>query len=169
MPVLIRKATSDDFEVVARLNRQVQAQHAEAYPGLFRPASPDTLMRSAFDELLTAPEMTTLVADEGGVVVGYLTAEAVERPDTPYRFGQHVLCLHQICVDRSARRKGRGRALLAAALDLADGLGITRVELDTWASNTDARSFFESVGFRAHNVGFWLDRGGHDPARGRLS
>ena len=38
---VIRRATRDDFDAIARLNREVQEKHARAYPGLFKPASDD--------------------------------------------------------------------------------------------------------------------------------
>ena len=161
MPAPIRKAVAADHEAVARLNRQVQDQHHEAYPSVFRPAGPDTLTATAFADLLATPDMEVLVAVDGSEIVGYVTARLVQRPDTPYTYGQRVLYIDQICVDRAARRGGHGRRLLDAALDFADRLGIARVELDTWAANTGARAFFESVGFQAHDIRMSLER----PAR----
>jgi len=157
-PAPVRKATTDDYEAVARLNRQVQTWHAEAYPMVFRPTSPETLTAAAFEELLVADEMTVLVALSGVDVIGYLTARLVERPDTPYTYARRVLYIDQICVDQAARRTGAGRSLVESALELADEQGISRVELDTWASNADARAFFESLGFGAHNIRLSLDR-----------
>ena len=49
---VIRRATRDDFDAIARLNREVQEKHARPYPGLFKPASDDTLTRKAFEALL---------------------------------------------------------------------------------------------------------------------
>ena len=127
VPATIRKATVADYEAVARLNRVVQAWHAEAYPSVFRPASPDTLTAATFEDLLAAPEFTVLVAVAGADVIGYLTARAVERPETAYTYARRVLYIDQIGVDRAARRTGAGRSLVAAALALADERGIGRV------------------------------------------
>ena len=157
MPASIRKATVDDFEAVARLNRQVQAWHAATYPGVFRPASADTLSAVAFGDLLAAPQMTVLVALDAGDVVGYLTARRIERADTPYTYGRRVLYIDQTGVDEASRRTGCGRSLIDAALNVAKERGIDRVELDTWAANGDALAFFESAGFRAHNIRLSID------------
>jgi ribosomal protein S18 acetylase RimI-like enzyme len=154
----VRKATIDDHEAVARLNRAVQAWHAEAYPDVFRPASAATLTVAAFEELLAAPDVTTFVALRATDVIGYLTARRVERPETPYTRARLVLYIDQIGVDEAARRTGAGRSLVNAALELTDELGIARVELDTWASNADARAFFDALGFLAHNIRLSLDR-----------
>jgi ribosomal protein S18 acetylase RimI-like enzyme len=51
------------------------------------------------------------------------------------------------------RRRGVGRALLAAAEDRAGRLGLGRVSLETEVDNDPARSLYESCGFTPGEVG----------------
>jgi ribosomal protein S18 acetylase RimI-like enzyme len=51
------------------------------------------------------------------------------------------------------RRRGVGRALLAAVEDRAGGLGLGRVSLETEVDNAPARALYESFGFVPGEVG----------------
>lgn len=73
-----------------------------------------------------------LVADEGGVPRGYVIAWVIAGE-------AEVLGL---AVDPGARRRGVGRALLAAAL-----AGVERAHLEVRADNVAARALYEGFGF----------------------
>ena len=154
---LIRRAEPADYEAVAMLNRDVQRKHAEAYPHRFKPASDETLTVSAFDVLLNDPAATTLVVVDDEAVTGYVSAREVQRTDTPYRFAHCALYIDQLCVVRSARRKGHGRRLMEAMKSVAMERGISHLELDTWAFNDEARHFFREQGFRDITIRMALD------------
>jgi ribosomal-protein-alanine N-acetyltransferase len=61
-----------------------------------------------------------------------------------------------------ARRHGLGTALLNAAREFAREAGITRLALDVWAFNADAREFYEQHGFVVMRQELWttVDEGG---------
>jgi hypothetical protein len=44
---------------------------------------------------------------------------------------------------------------MTKANDRADELGVSMLQLDSWAFNTDAHKFFEREGFRKFNHRFW--------------
>ena len=71
----------------------------------------------------------------GARVVGYLLAV-----DSAKRSGTH---LAELAVDPDRRREGRGRGLLSAAVDDADG----PVTLQVHPDNDAARALYETVGF----------------------
>ena len=154
---LIRRAEPGDCDAVAMLNRDIQQEHAEAYPHLFKPASDETLTASAFAVLLNDPAATTLVVVDDEAVTGYVLAREIERTDTPYRFAHRVLYIDQLCVVWSARRKGHGRRLMEAMKSVAMERGISHLELDTWAFNDEARRFFREQGFRDITIRMALD------------
>jgi ribosomal protein S18 acetylase RimI-like enzyme len=154
---LIRRAEPGDCDAVAMLNRDIQQEHAEAYPHLFKPASDETLTASAFAGLLNDPAATTLVVVDDEAVTGYVLAREIERTDTPYRFAHRVLYIDQLCVVWSARRKGHGRRLMEAMKSVAMERGISHLELDTWAFNDEARRFFREQGFRDITIRMALD------------
>ena len=70
------------------------------------------------DRALTAPGVTTIVAEEGGAVVGF--AQVMSD-------GEIQAHLSLIAVDKRQRRRGIARGLIEQALDQAGGLRIDLV------------------------------------------
>ncbi len=148
----VRPAQPGDYEAVAALNREVQQLHADRYPTLFKLPSGQTLPQATFDAWVSDPNGLMLAAVEDGRVVGYVQGELVSRDETPYRGALRLLYVNQICVTRACGRRGHGHRLIEMAAEHARRTGITRLELDTWALNTEARDFFENEGFLDINI-----------------
>lgn len=87
-----------------------------------------------------------LVAEDGGLVVGY-TYATVEGRDWNSLLDEHAE-LHDILVTEDARRRGVGKALLGATLAELDARGVRRVILSTMVQNEAAQALFRSFGFR---------------------
>jgi ribosomal protein S18 acetylase RimI-like enzyme len=148
----VRPARSGDYQAVATLNREVQRFHADHYLSLFKAPAAETLTRDAYEEWLASPDGLVVVAVEGDGVVGYAWAAVVDREETAYRVALRILSVHQICVAAAVRGRGHGHRLMAAIREYAASLAISRVELNTWAANSEARGFFEAEGFREFNI-----------------
>ncbi|MGP5259389.1 GNAT family N-acetyltransferase [Brachybacterium paraconglomeratum] len=71
-----------------------------------------------------------------------LVLSVLSRSDRP-----DVLVLDGICVDRAARGRGIGTALLSAAADRARKIGASTVQLSVIDSNPRARALYERHGF----------------------
>ena len=99
---------------------------AEGWPSL--PQDPARAMR-----VLTAPGVTTVVADDGDGVIGFAQM---------FSDGEIQAFLTSIAVDAGARGRGIGRALVDEALRLAGG---DRIDL---LSEDDATGFYESFPHR---------------------
>lgn len=91
--------------------------------------------------------------------------EAFDRGDTIFATGvrgfvtmtkEGVIGL--IAVDDSARAKGRGKALMTAALNHAYISGIQRVVVVTQSGNLGAQRAFQHCGFRSTGTGLWLHK-----------
>ena len=65
------------------------------------------------------------------------------------------LLVDQISVRLAEQGKGIGQALLDQAEVLAKELTVSRIQLDSWGFNTQARAFFEKMGFEKFNHRFW--------------
>jgi len=148
----VRPAAASDYQAVAALNREVQRFHADHYLDLFKAPAPETLTPDAYQDWLTEPRSLVLVALEGEGVVGYAWAVVVDREETAYRMALRYLEVHQICVAAPVRGRGHGSRLMAAIREHAESLAIRRIELTTWAANSEARGFFDAEGFREFNV-----------------
>lgn len=90
-----------------------------------------------FGELVADRMRLSLVAERGGVVVGYLMAWRVLDQ-------VHVL---NIAVDPDAQRLGVGRLLLLTAVRDGAARGQREITLEVRAGNAGARAFYRRYGF----------------------
>ena len=145
---LIRPATSADLPRVGRLG----ALLVEAHHGFDAQRFLPTRDRMPTDyaafllRQMADPDVTVLVADDAGDVIGYAYA-AIEGYDyTALRGPAGVL--HDIVVDPAYRRRGVGRRLLETVLECMNARGAPRVVLSTAEPNEVAQRLFASAGFR---------------------
>lgn len=155
----IRRATAGEAGIVSRLNREVQQLHADALPHLFKPPSEDAFSREMFAALVADGQTHTLIGWLGGTPVGYVYAEFVRQPESPFRYALDCCYVQQLSVDRAYHKRGYGAQLLGAVVELARARGVARIELDVWAFNHNARGFFAGQGFAVFNERMSLDTG----------
>ncbi|MEV7872303.1 GNAT family N-acetyltransferase [Streptomyces sp. NPDC088124] len=100
---------------------------------------------------------TVLVADLDGTLVG--TADCVVLPNLT-RGGRSILVVENVVVSNAHRRRGVGRHLMEAAVQLAESTGCYKIQLLA-ADGYEAHTFYEACGFRPLAQGFrrYLDRG----------
>lgn len=147
---MIRRATPADAATVAALNAHVQSWHAAHYPEAFFPAPDPAALEAHFATRLAEPGVTCLLA--GDPTVGYALCSLQDRPPSVFSPPVRRLMVDHIAVAPQARRRGIGRALLAAARALARDLGADEILLDTWEGNHEAHAFFEAEGFAVRRM-----------------
>jgi RimJ/RimL family protein N-acetyltransferase len=107
----------------------------------------DSAWRSVADErryvraVRKHPDAALLVAEEQANVVGRLSIVRDPHPSSP-----HVADLG-LMVAASHRRRGIGRALLAAAEEWARGAGVSKLELHVFPYNEAAIALYEGFGY----------------------
>jgi ribosomal protein S18 acetylase RimI-like enzyme len=123
----VRRYRSGDLPGVVRLCEQ------QDWPGLR-----DDLARA--ERVLTAPGVTTMVAVEGGAVVGFAQLQSD---------GEIQAHLSQIAVDPTFQRRGIGREMIVQGLRLAGG---ERIDLITENAEAfySALPHFRRPGFRLY-------------------
>jgi len=89
---------------------------------------------------------TTLVAENGGTLVGYVQFGDVVIDGVDAQPGDQEL--HQLYVDTDAQGRGIGRALMEAALAHPRLATASRVLLQVWDRNAKAVQLYEGLGFR---------------------
>jgi putative acetyltransferase len=114
------------------------------------------------DRLVPRAGRYQLAAEHGRQVVGF--AELITHPEEP-RYG-HAGDINMIATHAEWGRRGIGRALTEALVDLADNwLNITRLSLIVFTGNAHAVRLYESMGFEiegtmrrvSYGAGAWLD------------
>lgn len=93
----------------------------------------------------------TLVAEESGSIVGFLSFAFEEDPGTFVRpeHRRHAM-IWDISVDEGARGQGVGRALLEAAEAHTKATGIGEIRLYVLESNARARRIYDAAGYRTY-------------------
>jgi ribosomal protein S18 acetylase RimI-like enzyme len=109
-----------------------------------------TEMATRLELILSNPAYKTFVAIMDNRVcgmIGTLTYPSYEHNDP----GARIVALVTLS---AARRRGIGRALIAAAEDDLIQRGIRRVSLNTQLSREDAHKFYESLGYERNGWRF---------------
>ena len=148
----VRRATFQDAQAISDLTAQIQQLHRTALPHLFKPPSDALFPAEKLERLLQRADATVAVAEDAGEVLGHVYFTVAERQDDAFRPGESYFYVHQIGVREDARRRGIGTALMTFVAEEAAKLGILSLQLDHWAFNSPARSFFERAGFAPMRV-----------------
>ena len=129
---IIRRATTADAEAIATLFTD------EGYP-----AGPSDIVERL--ERFSSDHSQVLVAEGDGVVLGFVALHALPR----FEHDDRIVRLLALVVDAGARERGLGRALIAAAEDVATELGAAFTEITAAHHRPEARRLYETLGYDA--------------------
>ncbi len=144
---MIRDASEHDLNALAEGMVRVQSIHADAYPEIYRRFTHTDAVTQLRIELAN-PIVRVRVAFDSASIIGHYIFAIESTPACLFKHAQHFGHLRQIEVDPKHRRFGVGTRLLDDASQIAARLGLSRLVLDVWAFNDNARSLFCSTGFR---------------------
>ena len=128
----IRRATTADAEAIATLFTD------EGYP-----AGPSDIVERL--GRFSSDHSQVLVAEGDGVVLGFVALHALPR----FEHDDRIVRLLALVVDAGARERGLGRALIAAAEDVATELGAAFTEITAAHHRPEARRLYETLGYDA--------------------
>lgn len=138
--ITIRDARPSDAEEIARIHNQGIEERVATF---------ETRVQTAQDGLRRLERSRPLlIAELDGALVGWIGAGPYDAGSTYYA-GVGEVALY---VDRSARRRGVGRALLDALPSEAAGRGRHKLLGKIFTSNTASIELFESCGYRQVGV-----------------
>ncbi|MGW6277512.1 N-acetyltransferase family protein [Kribbella sp. NPDC055071] len=93
------------------------------------------------------PDRFVYVAEVDGVVAGFVSGA-----ERRHWSGQPELYVGELAVSTHYEGHGVGRGLIDAVSEHAKQLGLTTITLDTGAANTNARAFYQRLGFEEEDV-----------------
>ena len=143
----VREAILSDHEAIRDLLHDADVYHAQHVPAVARVPSEPRFTRAALTELLANDNCLVLVAEQEGVVVGFVEASVrvPERPDE----AEALWCgINNLAVAQRWRRQGIGTLLVEAAEAWSRHKGVAQVRLDVFEFNRAARTLYEGLGYR---------------------
>jgi len=144
--ITIRRASPHDYIHVCRLLDALDELHRQRLPWMFKAPHVQPRSQTFFADLLNRDDSAVFVADAAhlvGVALGLMRTA----PAFPVYIQQRWGVVDNLVVDPAWRRHGIGKMLALSVEKWALGLGAPWVELSVYEFNTDARRFYESLGY----------------------
>jgi len=143
----IREATAPDDEAIRRINLCAWAGYTshdllERRHGMLNGTPWRERIADAVAANFRSPHVTVFVAETGGRVIGYASAQF--NPDG----GSEVGIVGYNAVDPDFRRQGVGRALVQRVVDHLKAQGARVLQVWTLERGEPARRLYESLGFQ---------------------
>jgi len=151
----VRLARPTDAEAVAEIYNQGIAERSATFETVLRTAAD---LRKRIEE--APPRFPTIVADDGGAVVGWASISLYRERPCYAGVGEFSVYIH-----RDARGRGVGRALLTQLIEEARLRGYWKLLSRIFPTNTASLSLCRSLGFREVGIyerhgqldGRWID------------
>ena len=156
MEIQVRPVRRDELERVNELRRMVNEVHVQGRPDIFRPGFCEELERHVY-EAFDDENSGVVVALADGDIAGFATVQYIRRPESPYSLARDFYRVEEFGVDAAYRRQGVATALVEYMKNDAREKGFNRIELDAWAFNEGAPTFYENAGFKVYRWYFEMD------------
>lgn len=155
MSVTVRRATSDDARTIAEFAIRLFDQHRAYDARRFAEIASIEGAAKFYASQTNAKDAAVLVAEFEGKIVGfaYLQFEPINYADLL----ENAVWLHDLFVDKNARRRNAGKLLIEESKKIAKEFGADKLMLSVAAKNEIAQMFFERVGFKTTMVEMMLD------------
>lgn len=139
----IRTLTISDFEALHALYEELDAFHIQARPDCFAPLE-DVYAREDYEHNLASPISLELGAFDGELMVGFVRATLWHESFMVKNV--KTVCLDNIYVCPSHRRRGIAAKLFAHVEGWAREKGAVRLDLHTWEFNRGAIELYREMG-----------------------
>jgi ribosomal protein S18 acetylase RimI-like enzyme len=144
----VRPARDADRDWLVPLVRETDAAHAALQPRYFRKAD-GPVAADLLDELFRCDAQALLIGEDArGRPCGLVQVRLFDTPIRPDLLRSRRGHIERLIVAAKERKRGCGRALVAAAAEWAKRRGATELLLTVWAGNDGASAFYAAAGFR---------------------
>ena len=141
----IRKLIASDYNMVAALYKELDDFHAQARPDCFVYRDKDIIYpKNAFLQNLSNPDVLQMGVFENEQLVGVVRASLWEESGMVKNI--KTVCLDNIYVLPTYRRKGVAKKLFAEVELWAKERGAIRLDLYTWEFNKNAIAMYQAMG-----------------------
>ena len=142
----VRPAKKKDLDQINALRRQLHELRQTGRPDVFqKPYGDETALQTR--RMLYDKKGLLLVTESDGVVCGFVYAVFVREDASPHWDDRSYCKIEEICVDKSCRGQGFGTRLMDAVRKEVAARDFPKMELNVWAFNAAACSFWTKQGF----------------------
>ena len=153
--MLVRKATPEDSEGIAELNRELSLQHVTYHPiySLKENASEATVVyiREKIEKTKSGDTLALVAQDND--IVGFLTCSIIDRNNPNWQTAK-IGHIGGVYVTPAYRRRGVAAGLMEEAFKWLRERKIEYVDLNVVVQNTEAIAAYTALGFKPfqHNL-----------------
>ena len=150
MAVRVRKLQEDDIDGICALWKEFAVMREGLTKSRILNDDAADYFFGYATGLLSRKDTLTLVAEDGGKVVGYLIAQKQRRP--PIYHHTQVAYLSDSFVAQTHRGQGILRQFMGELHKWCGSEGITAVDVQIFDGNKEAQDVFRHLGFSAYRV-----------------
>ena len=143
---MMKISRTNNFELVATLNKYVHDLHVNLYPQYFKEYN-YVEIKNFFQKIIDKEKFTFLLLEDDDKPIGYAWIEFRNYPENAFKKAYQSIYVHQISISESQRKKGYGSKLMDEIAEMAKANGINKIELDYWFNNEIAKSFYKKNDF----------------------
>ena len=115
--------------------------------------APDSVFKNTFQTALQNPELITLfILEEDGAPIGFVNLMTIF---SVWSHGK-ALILDDLFIKEEHQGKGYGKEVMAYVETYANENGYKRLQFQSEPTNPEAKSFYESLGFAATDMYFYV-------------
>lgn len=144
----ILKPTLKDFEEINIIAREVQEQHIDYRPDIFK-TTDYPIPYKQFNELIFKNKI--FIVKNAEVIIAYIIIEIQEKK-SPICFERKILHIEILVVKKDFIGKGIGSQLIDYVTNLAKEKNCTDIELTVSPENASAIKFYEKLGMKVKNI-----------------
>lgn len=143
----IRTAVENDYEQLCRLAAELDSFHSAALPHIFQAFEGASRERSFFFPPPDEIQGITYVAVRVNDLLGFVSIATKLTAPIPLLVPRKITVVDSLFVASSARRQGVAKALMAQAVEWAQSVQCSAIELTVYAFNDSASQFYKEEGF----------------------
>lgn len=146
MTIHLRPAVPEDRTRIVDLYLALRDHHRALQPANPRYSVPRAGWEQTIDRAIVNDEVRVIVAEEDGVIAGFMKLAFVEKP-----WGKSCE-VETLVIDDPHRSLGLGRRLMDEAERIARDSGAAGVRVDVLFENESAREFYERLGYTRTSI-----------------
>ena len=143
----IRPATTNDVEHICLLAEQINIQHYNGAPHIFKKPTGIARDRAFWSEHIIKEKAVFLVATVNNCVIGFITASITENKTITFLKPKIICRIGTVVVEEQFQKKGIGRDLMSKIEEWSVSKGVNEIRLEVMEFNILGQQFYDSIGF----------------------